>query len=1182
MAYNINGKVYTDHALMDEVVFHTKNILKDIVLKNQSKADEAETELSVELADYYIAIKNGTMQFSFFPFTIELLLQYGYSPLQADKYCDDRNLIPEEDRAELLEFCCDKFVKGYVEYNNYYRMLNGKPDYGTTEYYVYVDPKDPKLKVEGMIIDLDFRKPIHEYTQNQINTLDTLGILDDIKTKYTGSKYKYLEHIGGKKIDIYTARIAANWDILYIPDVEFNVKTRFKELYAINRDIYERRTYQNAYSFESDYYEEMVMIMILCQTFSDIITELPEWYIRRDIFDLRSAQYFLESQGIQFFKEIPLKYQIRIVKNMNKLIRYKSTNRNIHDILEIFSFEGTTVYKYYLYKKYLYTDTSLVDPDNDEGSESNEWKMDSLYDFEQEESFPDKIIDATGAIIYDFLDENSGDFNPKLEIHDYDFCNEDASFAPPTEETKDKEEKEEAYKIITDQNGNVFELEFVKVPIDESYDDYLKDNINRVSYNTVTNSDDYWKGEDVSSYIKNLHLEKDFSIEGTKYMFIDNSLSMQEYIYQMCYFLNMLFSSKIDTEDVQISIPSIQANTLFSLIDICLLLYCLSAEYTEKSALTIFPNINRIEEKPDFTAYHDEDGGSIVIDNYDEEVDGKGVKIQNDYRWNLNGGDIDYSVVDSHSNDEWMRTNNSQLFVPVSGRIYGFNLLADMVEIEKNISVRHSAFGFKKGYSLEDFGIDTFKTTNQITTIDELVEIYRNNTECYKKIEELMNDKVDTRDEMVVLNYVFNSLFTIPFDTEFYRLKDGTLANNFIDILSNKNFTLYSFYLDIMREKDPEVRKDNIRQILNDIVDTLEYYIGTDDLRYIFSFVPTTSPDAIVKYINLMINFFKSWKTHFLDPIVTYSLDDKKSDRVYANGDMITEFKTSKWYSDNGSIRDSISIKSLHWFEDRDASANSEVIDMYGYHQVLSTEDEVYDGEYANNSTRLMMRSLLSIDDSEINGGEVDSLTKNPYIMVNAGVVSNRKEVYDLDGGGAINMKDYLTVDGLKVNSPGMNYPLLNDFSTPFYVIEGGTVGISYTKSNEIQTSITKRTINNDVIISTYDSNAIKDKNGLYLGGDFASGSEFRELRRLLHNDRTELETRLNEYIDNVKLSGNIDILTQNIQSNLSGRFAISKQVLEDYHNNITYNYLNSYVNNKVFELRNWFIDLNLFGWEYF
>ena len=50
MAYNINGKVYTDHALMDEVVFHTKNILKDIVLKNQSKADEAETELSVELS----------------------------------------------------------------------------------------------------------------------------------------------------------------------------------------------------------------------------------------------------------------------------------------------------------------------------------------------------------------------------------------------------------------------------------------------------------------------------------------------------------------------------------------------------------------------------------------------------------------------------------------------------------------------------------------------------------------------------------------------------------------------------------------------------------------------------------------------------------------------------------------------------------------------------------------------------------------------------------------------------------------------------------------------------------------------------------------------------------------------------------------------------------------------------
>ena len=36
----MNGKVYTDHSLMDEIIYHTKKILNNIVLKNDSDADE--------------------------------------------------------------------------------------------------------------------------------------------------------------------------------------------------------------------------------------------------------------------------------------------------------------------------------------------------------------------------------------------------------------------------------------------------------------------------------------------------------------------------------------------------------------------------------------------------------------------------------------------------------------------------------------------------------------------------------------------------------------------------------------------------------------------------------------------------------------------------------------------------------------------------------------------------------------------------------------------------------------------------------------------------------------------------------------------------------------------------------------------------------------------------------------
>ena len=90
----------------------------------------------------------------------------------------------------------------------------------------------------------------------------------------------------------------------------------------------------------------------------------------------------------------------------------------------------------------------------------------------------------------------------------------------------------------------MYELELIKVPIDESYDKYIRNNLYKDDYDSITSQDQYWDGEDVHSYIKNLHLEKDFTVEGTKYMFLDNRVSMKEYTYQMSYFLNMIFSYK--------------------------------------------------------------------------------------------------------------------------------------------------------------------------------------------------------------------------------------------------------------------------------------------------------------------------------------------------------------------------------------------------------------------------------------------------------------------------------------------------------------------------------------------------------------------------------------------------------------------------------------------------------------
>ena len=1332
MAYSMNGKVYTDHSLMDEIIYHTKKILNNIVLKNDSDADENETELSLEQSDYFMAIKNGSMDISFFPLTTDLLIQYGYDSLQAKIFVKDRSRIPKEDREDLLAYCNNWFLNQYEEINNYYRMLNGLPEYDTNEYDIYVDPNNEKLLLDDANTDFNFSIPIHEYTDDEINVLDSLGILDEIKNTYTGKHYRYLRYLGAKRIDIYTARKAANWDILYMPSVEYLVKTRFKEIYTINRDIYLRRTYQDAYKFQSNYYDEIIMILILCQTFSDMIVDIPEWYIRRDVFDLRTVQYFLESQGVKFFKVIPLKYQIRIVKGMNKLIRYKSTTKNINDILNIFGVSGTTVYKYYLFKKFVKTTHNRTIIDNTPVI----WEMDDEYDFGDEE-LTEEILDRTDAEIYDFLDESVSDFDPTLELHEYNFGNEDASTVYTDEESDKKDNYNEENKIIIDEYGNIYDLEFVKVPVNESYDDYIKDSIYRMKYDDLTLSDPYWDGEDVHYYVRNQIVQKDFTIEGTKYMSLDYKISFSEYIYQMNYFLGMIFTIDINMDDIRIAIPEINSTTEFKLTDIFILLYCLSSLYDNRLINIRTPKIKtgkkhdyynylifnggmpwngddpyvppEPEPEPGFEVpyldfgeegidnfirdklyielydfgyqntidlslplnnydygevngesyegiyqitptpngwlmgnlydYTSEDGnyvppkknknfvgdaedynfGDEYIENIDiananlryydflseeikyiayeepklpdedvehywdnlekgsftEILDGGPVNINRKFRRDINGGDKEYSKVTHETHYEWMRWDNPDLFVPTTGRIFGFNLSADLEEIEKNISVRHSDFGFEKGYTLKDFGCDTFVTATKISSIDELMYIYKENTKCYKALEEKLTD-INTRDEYVILQYVFNSLFTKPFDFDLYRLKNGEIADTYDQILKERNYTLYKYYSELLKEKDLEVRKDNIRGVLNDITGTLEYYLKSDYLQYIFQFVPTYSFEAINQYIHLMIDFFKSWKVYFLDPTVTYVLDDKKDNKVGV-GDMMTEVKIKTWYTDLSNVSDFCIVKPIHYLTDENASMSKEIIDMYSYHVSDVTDETEFDGGYANSSL------LRSNNYSLLDGGGVEDSSCIPFVMINAGNVSARKEIYDLDGGGVLEMQEYLNVDGLHCQDYYSTFPVANDFSVESFSVDGGTVTSTIIYNPAIITTVESRQIESNIRISSYRFNDLTvTDDGLFLGSNFADISIYETIKNQLEQDRKKNFDEIQSYIDTIKIYNDPALMEETVDNTFANYFAASKAVLKDFRSNETSNYCKKYVDTAVANLTEWFLELNPFGWEYF
>lgn len=304
---------------------------------------------------------------------------------QALRYEDPRSSTLSGDYIKYMSGAWDKINNGpynpddYFEFNSYYRMLYGLPpaytmyeenaylsatgytdsDDGVYEYATSTTRVITELYKRywidmGKYSDEYEGRYLHELTNDELTIISSDGgILDQIKQEYgEDPKYQYIYHLGDKRIDYYTARIAANFALLYIPKLGTYdiIEDKFRRCFDRNRKYTISTIYSEAYRFMSYHYDAFIQILIIIQTMVDIISEVQEYIINKDVLDSRTIRYLFESYGIAYYKEIPIKYQIRIIKNVNKLIKYKSSNQNIMDILELFDDDSITIYTYYLMK----------------------------------------------------------------------------------------------------------------------------------------------------------------------------------------------------------------------------------------------------------------------------------------------------------------------------------------------------------------------------------------------------------------------------------------------------------------------------------------------------------------------------------------------------------------------------------------------------------------------------------------------------------------------------------------------------------------------------------------------------------------------------------------------------------------------------------------------------------------
>lgn len=398
--------IKTDNVpILDELVFNLKKIVASCVLKDQDSADYYESLESQRDSDLYISCIEERVTYLNFTYNQKDLIDVGIPNYLIDECLRDKTKIPELFRNVLVKNKTEETVNNYVEFNAYYRMLNGQPPLGQEGIKITQD------MIPADIYGIDTSLYLHEMPDNQIDILYTFGVMDEVIEKYP--KKKYLNYMGSKSISIYSARKAVDCQLLYITsDIPDEVSRRFKEKIEMNRVYTKKTIYSEAFKIGSDYYDAFIRSLILIQTMADMITELPDMIIKREVFDIRMVQLVLENSGVDFYQEIPYRYQIAMVRNLNTLLKFKSTSRNIVDICSLFGFDNIKVFKYYLLKY-----RNLNRYDKYEFNYTERFNEDT----EQYEIVEDTYKDFTLKFVKVPNDENPDDYIMNTSYHsDYD------------------------------------------------------------------------------------------------------------------------------------------------------------------------------------------------------------------------------------------------------------------------------------------------------------------------------------------------------------------------------------------------------------------------------------------------------------------------------------------------------------------------------------------------------------------------------------------------------------------------------------------------------------------------------------------------------------------------------------------------------------------------------------------
>lgn len=361
------------------------DLVAGITIKYVYKAEEFETlETRLAAEQYLASVRGMDTFFSYNDYTDE---EYAAVGLISQAIIDEvrttgvTTAIPKQFRDPLLLLRRQRTINDYVEMNNYYRLLHGIPDvecendpnylFYTPENIAEVYHIDPTIPIHNL---QDYYDAVDGTGSYVLSILEGLEIIDAFKEEAKERvdarirsyqvaeddrlkeerKYEYLDYLGSNRIDVVTARSAANFQIIRVRtgNVSHRVYSEFLDIYESCREYFVAAIYVSQFRTFIEYYDNFIALCIMVMSIQQIIMRQIPYELRRSFFDIYSVKALYEMYDMPYNLRLDTDLQDRIAQNLNLLIQNKATDKVIFDIAEILGLESNIeVYKYYLSKQ---------------------------------------------------------------------------------------------------------------------------------------------------------------------------------------------------------------------------------------------------------------------------------------------------------------------------------------------------------------------------------------------------------------------------------------------------------------------------------------------------------------------------------------------------------------------------------------------------------------------------------------------------------------------------------------------------------------------------------------------------------------------------------------------------------------------------------------------------------------